>query len=190
MSRTEDWSRLSDEQLIVRWRQDGGGQAVDVLLGRYRMRVYRWCRSFVGDHETALDLAQDTLLKAYQDIGNLRNESGFASWLFVIVRHRCLDELKKRRVRGTDDIDPDSLAAQGSDPAEAWLQQVAYDQLCEAMTTSLSPLEKDALSLRCFEKMPVDTITATLHIAAATGARGVLQTARRKLKTALGRGED
>ena len=38
--------------------------------------------------------------------------------------------------------------------------------------------------MRCNERMPVDEITRVLDLKTATGARGLLQTARRKLKAA------
>jgi hypothetical protein len=41
--------------------------------------------------------------------------------------------------------------------------------------------------LRCFERMPVDRITETLCLENASGARGLLQTARRKLRAELER---
>ena len=42
--------------------------------------------------------------------------------------------------------------------------------------------------LDSFERMPVDEITKMLKIESASGARGVLQTARRKLKAAMEEG--
>ena len=49
----------------------------------------------------------------------------------------------------------------------------------------LEPVEQRAIWLRCFEKVPVEEITRLLGIESASGARAVLQKARRKLRTAL-----
>jgi hypothetical protein len=51
----------------------------------------------------------------------------------------------------------------------------------------LTEREAEVLWLRCVEKVPMSTITEVLDIRQASGARGVLQTARRKLKVVLGR---
>ena len=53
------------------------------------------------------------------------------------------------------------------------------------MDEVLTKQEKDALWMRCFEALPVDVITRQLDITGATGARAVLQKARRKLRRAL-----
>jgi DNA-directed RNA polymerase specialized sigma24 family protein len=55
------------------------------------------------------------------------------------------------------------------------------------MRSHLAPLEQEALWLRCVERMPVDEITRVLGIEGSTGARAVLQSARRKLRAVLDR---
>ena len=57
--------------------------------------------------------------------------------------------------------------------------------LLELIQTALSPLDQQVLWLRCVEKMPVDGITRLLDIREASGARAVLQRARRHLRAAL-----
>ena len=53
----------------------------------------------------------------------------------------------------------------------------------------LEVVEARALWLMAVERMPLAEITRTLGLANATGARGVLQTARRKLRAAMERDE-
>ena len=56
---------------------------------------------------------------------------------------------------------------------------------------TLDEQERMALWMGCFERMPVDEITRALGLTNATGARGLLQRARRKLRAALSaRGEE
>jgi DNA-directed RNA polymerase specialized sigma24 family protein len=52
---------------------------------------------------------------------------------------------------------------------------------------SLSPVEQQAIWLRCFERLPVDEVTRLLGLTTASGARSVLQSAREKLRRALAR---
>jgi len=186
VNRDTDWTERTDMELVTAWRTAPAGAAhpaATELLGRYRMRVYRWSRSYVREHETALDMAQDVLLKAFENIGSLRGD--FAPWLFMMTRNRCLDEMRRRKVRGTETLDPDSLPHAGQDPERAWLEQLAEERFLDLLRRTLDPVEQEAISLRCFERMPVDMITEVLDIGMASGARGVLQSARRKLKAAL-----
>ena len=77
-----------------------------------------------------------------------------------------------------------------ADPAQRVEQEQAEERLLELISNTLDPLEQKTLWLRCIERVPVDELTEMLQIDSKTGARGVLQRARRKLRTALGHAND
>ncbi len=184
-----DWKEKSDEEILKLWqdndRHDQAGEWAAELLQRYRLKVYVWCGRYVFDPDRALDLTQDILLSAYQNLGRIPRGARFAAWLFVVTRNACLGELRKMKVRQVDASALDSLVDQGNTPEEELLRNLAEKQFLDLLDTTLTPIERKAINLRCFEKMPVDTITEVLQITSASGARGVLQQARRKLKSAL-----
>ena len=62
---------------------------------------------------------------------------------------------------------------------------LAHLDLVDLVADCLDGVERQALRLRCFERMPVDAITTALDLKESTGARAVLQRARRKLRAAL-----
>jgi RNA polymerase sigma-70 factor (ECF subfamily) len=159
-----------------------GRAAAGRLLKRYQGRVYGFCFRHVRDHELALDLTQDVLLNAYRRLREYEHRTGFAAWLFTIARNRCLSEFRKRPLPTVRDLDPDQLTTAGPDPIE----ELAEQDLHRLVKDCLDQTEQDALHLRCHEGLPVDTITEVLGITSASGARGILQRARRKLRAALG----
>jgi RNA polymerase sigma-70 factor (ECF subfamily) len=110
---------LSDEDLLQAAR-DGrqgphGARAASLLLERYQDRVYVWCFRMVREHESALDLAQETLLNAYRRLDSFEGRSAFASWLFVIARNRCLSVLRRPSLL----VEEDDSAADPPDPGPA-----------------------------------------------------------------------
>lgn len=183
------FTQISDRELLSLWRQapgSGGARpAAAELLGRYRQRVYRWCRRYVTEPDEALDLAQDVLLTAFEHLEALPATTCFGAWLFTVTRNRCLVEVRRRRVRKVAPVDPDAMPAATRDPEEQLLEDLAEDRFLDLVNRVLDPQEQEAISLRCFEKLPVDQVTAVLGLTSATGARGVLQRARRKLRTAM-----
>src|SRR5687767_15333181 len=82
------------EQARSRAGTPDGAAAAAELLRRHRRAVYLWCFRYVRDHERALDMAQDVLLAAYQRMGEFQGRASFSSWLFVIARNRCFNELR------------------------------------------------------------------------------------------------
>jgi len=189
-----DPAMRSDEELLAEFRADADGPtgraAASELLGRHQRQVYLWCHRVVRDPERALDLAQEVLTKAFSAMASFEGRSRFSSWLFVIARNRCLSAVTAPALLRDEEADPDQLASTGPDPAARYEQQVEEDALRELMQQHLDEQEREALWLRCFERMAVEDITRILDLQAVSGARALLQRARRKLRAALERREE
>lgn len=185
----QELDALPDEELLRTARADrrgpGGARAASALLERYQDRVYVWCFRLVRDHEQALDLAQDTLLNAYRKLDTFEGRSGFASWLFVIARNRCLSALRRPSPIWEDDGTLGDLPDPSLMPDEQLEKRLDEEAILDLIRRHLDAVEREALWLRCYEGLPVDEITRLLRIDAATGARSVIQRARRKLRAAL-----
>jgi RNA polymerase sigma-70 factor, ECF subfamily len=183
----------SDQELVeraVRERTSPEGRAAaSELLGRHRGRVYLWCLRYVRDHEQALDLAQDVLLSAWRSLESFQGRSRFSSWLFSIARNRCLSAVRARDPVHDDDTVLEGVADPGPDTEAVVEGREVEEALVSLAARHLDPIEQEALWLRCFERMPVEEVTRLLDIRGASGARGVLQSARRKLRQALERRE-
>jgi len=179
----------ADQVLVTAYQQDPdsevGLQAASDLLARYRERVLIWCWRVVGERELALDLAQEVLISAYGRLEDYHHDGRFGAWLFTIARHRCLSELRRRRVPLADDAVLELVADTSPGPDEAYERRTDSQELFELVRDTLTPLEQDAVWLRCHEGLPVELITCRLGINEGTGARAVLQRARRKLRSAL-----
>ncbi|MCP4548134.1 MAG: sigma-70 family RNA polymerase sigma factor [bacterium] len=178
----------SDETLITLALSadagEGGKEAASVLLSRYKEPVYRWCLSRVRDPEQALDLAQDVLLSAYRNLNTFGARAQFSSWLFAIARNRCLNALRKPALfvgENRLELLPDPRGTQDRELED----REDEDRVLALIRNHLPPLDRQVLWLRCFEKVPVDTITHMLAIPEVSGARAVLQRARRKLRAVM-----
>ena len=82
-------------------------------------------------------------------------------------------------------VDPDDRVSTADTPDKELEDRLAEEELLELIRRVLDPEEQQAIWLRGFEMMPVDEITKVLAITEASGARGVLQRARRKLRVAI-----
>jgi RNA polymerase sigma-70 factor (ECF subfamily) len=54
-------------------------------------------RRFNFHDATADDLVQDIFIKAWRGLGQLTNQGALVSWLKVIARHECLNEMKQQK---------------------------------------------------------------------------------------------
>jgi RNA polymerase sigma factor (sigma-70 family) len=179
----------SDESLLAAWRKDPDGprgrRAVSCLFERYGDRVYGWCWRHVRDRELALDMAQEVLTSAYRHLDTFGERSLFGSWLFSIARNRCLSELRRRRLPRDEAAVLESVADRRPTPDRVLEEALAEQALLNLIRRHLTEQEQRAIWLRCFEQLPVEDITRLLGIRERSGARAVLQRARRHLRAAM-----
>lgn len=64
-------------------------EAWGAALQRERARLVHLCLHLTHDQEAAEDLAQETLLKAWVNLHQLRDQERFAQWLSAIARSEC-----------------------------------------------------------------------------------------------------
>lgn len=156
------------------------------LLLRYRDAVYVWCLRYTRDHDRALDLSQDVMVTAWEKIATFEGRSKFSSWLFAVTRNRCIDASRKIDVLADEEISeehPDSAPL----PDAVAIDEGNEDWLLELIRKELDPEEQKAIWLRCVERMPVEEITVVMGVSDKSGARALLQRARRKLRAAMDR---
>lgn len=102
-----DLHHEDDETLVAR-TQKGGSTAFDVLIGRYRERLYATVYHMTANHEDANDLVQETFIKAFKSIDSFRGHSSFYTWVYRIAVNRTINFLKRRKNRNQyslDDLD-------------------------------------------------------------------------------------
>jgi RNA polymerase sigma-70 factor (ECF subfamily) len=183
--------KLLDESLLSRALEDpdgrGGKEAIAELFRHYRGHIYQWCFRYVQDQEQALDLSQEVMLEAYKSLKSYRGRASFSTWLFAITRNRCVNVLRRRSRMEVADVDPDLLEDPRLDPSEDLEKREDEEQVLRMIRENLHPREQEAICLRIFERMPVETITQILGIEGSSGARSILQSARRKLRAAAAR---
>ncbi|MFQ6133751.1 MAG: RNA polymerase sigma factor [Armatimonadota bacterium] len=109
----------TDDDLLVQRTLSGDTGAFEMLVDRYRTRVYNLAYRMVGDRDRADDLAQDAFIRAYRGLGTYRPGRKFSSWLFAIASNLCVDALRQRpfAAQSLDDPAGHPLPAEGrSDP--------------------------------------------------------------------------
>jgi RNA polymerase sigma-70 factor (ECF subfamily) len=184
----------SDRELLRAYQSapaaDAGRRAVALLLGRYRRRVLVWCRRLIRDADRAEDLAHDSLLAALRSLDRYQEQGEFGAWLFMITRRRCLSELRRRRLPLADEAVLELISDSAARPDEDLERKGLGADLERLLRENLDPLEQDAVWLRCYEGLSVNVITQRLAITESSGARAVLQRARRKLRRALAMREE
>jgi RNA polymerase sigma factor (sigma-70 family) len=97
--------QLEDDETLVARTQKGDSAAFDVLVGRYKERLYATVYHMTSNHEDANDLVQDTFIKAFKSIASFRGHSSFYTWVYRIAVNRTINFLKRRKNRNQYSLD-------------------------------------------------------------------------------------
>jgi len=114
---------LTDAQLIARVVIHDDRHAFSELVRRHQSAVRTTLRRLTaGNHALADDLAQETFMLAFRNLGSFRQEAKFSTWLYRIATNAFLADARKRKEellgdRASDVADDDDGGAEIFDSA-------------------------------------------------------------------------
>ncbi len=106
IAQVEDFDTEQERELILRC-QEGDSAAMGTLIVQYQHWVYNIAYGMLGHHEDAEDAAHDAFLSVWQNIDSFKFRSRFSTWLYRIVKNKCLNVIDQRKRRKTDPMDID-----------------------------------------------------------------------------------
>lgn len=86
-----------DDLALVHASKSGEVAAFEELVRRYERKLFRIAQHLVRNREDAQDVVQEAFLKAFQHLGQFREDSQFSTWLIRITLNQSLLRLRERR---------------------------------------------------------------------------------------------
>ena len=163
-----------DDLALVHATKGGDVAAFEELVKRYDRRLLRIAQHLTHNHEDAEDAVQEAFLKAFQHIGEFREQSKFSTWLIRIALNQSLMKLRKRRpeVSIDDDVQSDEsnlpmdVADWAPNPEELYRATELQQILREALG-KLGPGLRMVFVLRDIEGLSLDETTEALGLSLA-----------------------
>ena len=162
------------EKKMAPSRRKGDRLAYAGLVKVYSRRVFAICLGMLGDIHDAEDIAQQTLLKGFMCIDELRDSEQFGAWIARIARNQCIDFIRRRKREHK---------APGQQDAMSESSSKEYHELEDALVR-LPRRYRLALMLYYFDGRSTENIAETLRISQdAVYAR--MSRARKRLRKLL-----
>src|ERR1700761_5739299 len=99
----------------------------DEALRRHEGEIMRFLVRSTKDHDDALDLFQETWLRAYRAYPKLDSAAGLRPWLYRIATHLCLSRTRGRMRRSRVITDQSMDATDGEPLAAARTEMAPHD---------------------------------------------------------------
>lgn len=188
----EEWQLLTDEDLISTYRGGRGPRTreelAEELFRRHQLRVTRWVCRFTRDRESASDLAQEVLLRAYRNLDKYRGDCRFSTWLYVIARNLCFTAVQRRN------NEPvwlaKSQATELPDTASVDIHEAFETEQCRQsnwrfILDTLDATEARVMLLHYGQELPLNDVSRVLGLTNKSGAKAYIVSARRKLDAVM-----
>jgi len=175
-----------DDQRVIAAVLAGETDAYAVLVERYQKPIYNLMVRMTGSTWDALDLAQETFIKAFEQLHRFRLEKRFFPWLYTIGLNHSKNFIRQRRSVQTSSLDG---CEAGFDPGNPRMEE---EQLCARLdavriTSALEELPfdyREAVILRYHEELTMDEIASVLGIS-VSGAKMRVHRGLKKLREIL-----
>lgn len=138
-----------------------------MLVERYQRRVVGVAMAVVHDQEDALELAQETFVRAFENIGKFESRSSFSTWLYRIAANIAIDFRRRERrhptLRGEEaDNEIQRLPSKIGDSFKEAQRSEMAQRITDALG-QLTPEHRAAILLREVEGLSYDELSDVLQ---------------------------
>lgn len=183
---------VNDLELVDRVR-NGDKDAARELVERYQRRLVSVALGMVRNPDDALEVVQETFVRAFRNIKGFKGESSFYTWLYRITINQGIDLQRRKSKRPTTEYEdglPLGAAAAamggkttGVDPFESVRNRELGRKIFSAID-DLTPDHRAVIILREIEGLSYEEISHTLDCSLGT-VMSRLHYARKKLQAHL-----
>ena len=79
----------------------GDAEAIEQLVHLHKAKLIATAFSYIKNYEEAQDIVQETFLKAFQSLHQLKEPKYFSTWLYKILIRHCFSALNKKKTDNT-----------------------------------------------------------------------------------------
>ena len=176
-------SRMGDpDETLVRQSQNGDPAAFEALVRQHQRMIHSLTYRMTGSAADAEDLAQETFVRAYEQIGQYQGGAKFSTWLYRIAINACLNWRQREQRR--QEVYTQWATAAETDRPEAANGHADQSLRVQAALLKLPPRQRAAVVLTVYDGLNHAEAAKALGCSETTVSWRIFS-ARRKLKAWL-----
>ena len=161
----------TSEAALARALMAGESHAFEQFVAYFRSKVFHYSWLMCGKPEDAEEVAQETLLRVFENLEQLREPEHVRAWVFRIAKNVCLMQRRKSIFAPSHEISTDELAP-AEEPSGAELPpDRAYlrgelKAVLERIIAELPPIYRAVVVLREMEELSTEETAQILDLTA------------------------
>lgn len=164
---------VNDQELIARY-MDGDEGAFEVLLHRYKAKIYTSIYLFVKDRALAEDIFQEVFIKIIDTLrkGRYNHEGKFVQWAMRIAYNLCVDYHRRNKRRAhvgkSEEFDIFDILRVNDDGPDDNMIRTEMHHRVRQLVDALPPEQREVVILRHYADMSFKEIAALTRVSINT----------------------
>ncbi len=156
-----------DEAELIEKASGGDSRAFSVLVERYQRRVTGVAMAVVHNQDDAMELAQETFVRAYGNLSKFESRSSFSTWLYRIAANLAIDFRRREGrhivLRGEEAENEFSRLPSNTGDSYNEARRNEVRQRINVALKELTPEHRAVILLREVEGLSYDEISEVLQ---------------------------
>lgn len=161
-----DNKELSDKEIIEKIRTSDQ-ELYAVIIDRYQKKLIRYAYNLIKNEEKAIDIVQESFIKAFINLNNFNIEKKFSGWIYRIVHNQAIN-LAKKYQKETPLLE--NWDFENDDNVEDDFEQKETKENVERCLKEIPLLYSEPLSLYYIDEKSYEEISDILRIPMGTVA--------------------
>ncbi len=139
-----------NDQIYIDKVKAGDVASFSHLVERYKDMAYTVALKILRNSEDAEEVAQDSFVKAFQQLNTFQGKSKFSTWLYTIVYRTAISKTRKKKLEVTD-IDAYVVNNYTTDSSSSQIDALTREEQQRYIAQAIDQLpELDALLVTLF----------------------------------------
>lgn len=166
--------KMDNEKQILERAKKGDKDAMAAIIENNQRNVFALAYRMTGNRENALDIAQDTFIKAIHNVKKFRGDSKISTWLYSIAANVSRDHLRKHGRVDFVPLEETWIKSADDSPLKITEENEKRDLVRRGIST-LPPKMREVFVLRYEENLPIAEIAEVLNRSQGTVKAQIFQ---------------
>ena len=114
---------ICEDNILMDRVKNGDKKAFEQLVLKHRLKATGFAFTFIRDAYMAEDIVQESFASIYVNRGSYKSKNTFKTFLFAVIRNKCIDFIRKNKDSNIISSDDINIASSDLTPYESLEQQ-------------------------------------------------------------------
>jgi len=143
-------ANVNQDEILLNRARAFDEHALGEIYDAYFERLYHYAYRFVGDVDSAQDIAAETLRRLLEGFRDGRAPNHLGAWLYRVAHNLAMDQHRHRPAEGIVSLEPDLDQADEADTEADSEQRLAQEKMRAALA-QLTPEQQNVVVLKFME---------------------------------------